>query len=106
MNHETVFILNPVLSDVQVKETVSKFEDFLLLEEPKWYEKWGLKKKWSLKFKIRKVVLSFIRNSKYQERYCLETEFRRDENYAFLTVCLDKLFRGEERRNKIKISKA
>jgi small subunit ribosomal protein S6 len=29
MNHyETVFILNPVLS-VQVKETVSKFEDFL-----------------------------------------------------------------------------
>jgi small subunit ribosomal protein S6 len=29
MNHyETVFILNPVLSDVQVKETVSKFEDF------------------------------------------------------------------------------
>jgi small subunit ribosomal protein S6 len=30
MNHyETVFILNPVLSEVQVKETVSKFEDFL-----------------------------------------------------------------------------
>ncbi len=30
MNHyETVFILNPVLSDIQVKETVSKFEDFL-----------------------------------------------------------------------------
>jgi len=30
MNHyETVFILNPVLSDVQVKETVSKFEEFL-----------------------------------------------------------------------------
>ncbi|MHB1108195.1 MAG: 30S ribosomal protein S6, partial [Lutibacter sp.] len=28
MNHyETVFILNPVLSDVQVKETVKKFED-------------------------------------------------------------------------------
>ena len=31
MNHyETVFILNPVLSEVQVKETVSKFEDFLI----------------------------------------------------------------------------
>ena len=30
MNHyETVFILNPVLSEIQVKETVSKFEDFL-----------------------------------------------------------------------------
>jgi hypothetical protein len=34
MNHyETVFILNPVLSDVQVKETVSKFEDFLTSRE-------------------------------------------------------------------------
>ncbi|MFM2231125.1 MAG: ribosomal protein, partial [Bacteroidota bacterium] len=28
-HYETVFILNPVLSEVQVKETVSKFEDFL-----------------------------------------------------------------------------
>ncbi|MDG1057878.1 MAG: 30S ribosomal protein S6, partial [Flavobacteriaceae bacterium] len=28
MNHyETVFILNPVLSDEQIKETVKKFED-------------------------------------------------------------------------------
>ena len=36
MNHyETVFILNPVLSDDQVKETVKKFENFLLTEVPK-----------------------------------------------------------------------
>ncbi|MDG1212846.1 MAG: 30S ribosomal protein S6, partial [Flavobacteriaceae bacterium] len=29
MNHyETVFILNPVLSDTQIEETVKKFEDF------------------------------------------------------------------------------
>jgi small subunit ribosomal protein S6 len=40
MNHyETVFILNPVLSDVQVKETVSKFEDFLTSREQRWYLK-------------------------------------------------------------------
>jgi small subunit ribosomal protein S6 len=40
MNHyETVFILNPVLSDVQVKETVSKFEDFLTTREPQWFRK-------------------------------------------------------------------
>jgi small subunit ribosomal protein S6 len=39
-----VFILNPVLSEVQVKETVSKFEDFLLVEEQKWFkEDWALK---------------------------------------------------------------
>jgi small subunit ribosomal protein S6 len=31
MNHyETVFILNPVLSDTQVKETVKKFDDYLV----------------------------------------------------------------------------
>jgi small subunit ribosomal protein S6 len=40
MNHyETVFILNPVLSDVQVKETVSKFEDFLTTRGAQWFRK-------------------------------------------------------------------
>jgi len=45
-NYETVFILNPVLSDVQVKETVSKFEDFLTSKGAKMVSKedWGLKK--------------------------------------------------------------
>ena len=47
MNHyETVFILNPVLSEQQVKETVSKFEDFLTSKGAKMVAKedWGLKK--------------------------------------------------------------
>ena len=47
MNHyETVFILNPVLSEVQVKETVSKFEDFLTSRGADMVSKedWGLKK--------------------------------------------------------------
>jgi small subunit ribosomal protein S6 len=47
MNHyETVFILNPVLSEVQVKETVSKFEDFLTSRGAEMVSKedWGLKK--------------------------------------------------------------
>ncbi len=46
MNHyETVFILNPVLSDVQVKETVKKFEDYLVSKgaEMTHKEDWGLK---------------------------------------------------------------
>ncbi len=44
-NYETVFILNPVLSDVQVKETVSKFKDFLTSKGAKMVSKedWGLK---------------------------------------------------------------
>ena len=47
MNHyETVFILNPVLSEVQVKETVSKFEEFLTSRGAEMVSKedWGLKK--------------------------------------------------------------
>ena len=47
MNHyEAVFILNPVLSEDQVKETVKKFEDYLISEgsEIISVEHWGLKK--------------------------------------------------------------
>ena len=46
MNHyEAVFILNPVLSEDQVKETVKKFEDFLISEgsEIISVEHWDLK---------------------------------------------------------------
>ncbi len=47
MNHyETVFILNPVLSEEQIKETVKKYEDFLVSRGAKMIAKedWGLKK--------------------------------------------------------------
>ncbi len=47
MNHyETVFILNPVLSEDQIKETVKKYEDFLVSRGAKMIAKedWGLKK--------------------------------------------------------------
>ena len=47
MNHyETVFILNPVLSETQIEETVKKFEDFLIKNGAKMVSKedWGLKK--------------------------------------------------------------
>ena len=47
MNHyETVFILNPVLSDEQIKETVKKYEDLLGSKGAKMVSKedWGLKK--------------------------------------------------------------
>ena len=59
MNHyETVFILNPVLSDSQVKETVKKFEDYLVSKgaEMIWKEDWGLKK---LAYPIQKKKTGF-----------------------------------------------
>ena len=47
MNHyETVFILNPVLSEEQIKETVKKYEEILVSKGAKMISKenWGLKK--------------------------------------------------------------
>ena len=55
MNHyETVFILNPVLSEDQTKETVQKYEKYLTSKGAKMIsiEDWGLKK---LAYPIKKV---------------------------------------------------
>jgi small subunit ribosomal protein S6 len=54
------FILNPVLSEVQVKETVSKFEDFLTSRTEMVSKETGVLKKWLTKFKTKKVVLPFF----------------------------------------------
>ena len=75
MNHyETVFILNPVLSEVQVKETVSKFEDFLTSRGAEMVAKedWGLKKMaYEIQHK-KKWFLPFIRiQSSRRSAYCI-----------------------------------
>ena len=45
-HYETVFILTPVLSEAQVKETVDKFKEIITKEGGKidHHEAWGLKK--------------------------------------------------------------
>lgn len=95
MNHyETVFILNPVLSDDQVKETVKKFEDFLAEKGAKMVAKedWGLKK---LQYPIQKKKTGFYHLFQFEgpgeaiQPY--ELQLRRDERVMrFLTVSLDK----------------
>jgi small subunit ribosomal protein S6 len=95
MNHyETVFILNPVLSDVQVKETVQKFEDYLVSKgaEMVWKEDWGLKK---LAYTIQNKKSGFYHLFEYkvagEEVSPFELEFRRDDSVMrYLTVKLDK----------------
>ena len=105
-NYETVFILTPVLSDVQMKETVEKFKNLLkeqgaeIVNE----EDWGLRK---LAYSIEKkstgfyAFLEFKANPTVIEN--LEVNFRRDERVVrFLTVRQDK-FSHEyalKRRNK------
>lgn len=113
MNHyEAVFILNPVLSEQQVKETVSKFEDFLTSKgaEIVAKEDWGLKK---MAYEIQNKKSGFYHLLEFKVAgevlKAFETEFRRDERVMrFLTVSLDKeaISWAERRRAKIKASKA
>lgn len=109
MNHyETVFILNPVLSDDQVKETVKKYEDFLVSKGAKMVSKedWGLKK---LAYPIQNKKSGFYHLFEYtvagEVIEPLEVEFRRDERFMrYLTVSLDKhaVSWAERRRVKLK----
>lgn len=107
MNHyETVFILNPVLSETQIKETVAKFEDFIVSRGGKMISKenWGLKK---LAYPIQHKKSGFYHLFEFQApgeiitQY--ELEFRRDERIMrYLTVRLDKhaIAWAEKRRNR------
>ncbi|GHA35122.1 30S ribosomal protein S6 [Salinimicrobium marinum] len=109
MNHyETVFILNPVLSDDQIKETVKKYEDFLVSKGAKMISKenWGLKK---LAYPIQHKKSGFYHLLEYtvpgEAISPLELEFRRDERIMrYLTVSLDKhaIAWAEKRRNRNK----
>ena len=95
MNHyETVFILNPVLSDTQIKETVKKFEDYLVSKgaDVLHKEDWGLKK---LAYPIQKKKSGFYHLLEFKiagDRISsFELEFRRDDSVMrYLTVKLDK----------------
>ena len=95
MNHyETVFILNPVLSDEQIKETVKKFEDFLISKDAKMVNKedWGLKK---LAYPIQNKQSGFYNLIDFKAPPSLinsfEIELKRDEKIMrYINVKLDK----------------
>ena len=104
--YETVFILTPVLSDDQMKETVNKFKGLLtdngaeLINE----ELWGLKK---LAYPIQKKSTGFYVMFEFKAEPTLikklETNYRRDEKVIrFQTVKLEKyaIEYAEKRRNK------
>ena len=104
--YETVFILTPVLSDDQTKETVAKFKKILtdngaeILNE----EAWGLKK---MAYSIDKKSTGFYNLVEFKAEPSLikklETGFRRDEKVIrFMTVKLDKYAAAyaEKRRAK------
>ncbi len=106
--YETVFILTPVLSADQVKETVVNFKKFLkdsgakLMHE----EDWGLRK---LAYPIQKKSTGFYYLFEYEiegEAIAnIELALKRDEKVMrFLTVALDKhaIAFVESRKNRSK----
>ena len=105
--YETVFILTPVLSDEQMKETVAKFKKLLadngaeILNE----EAWGLKK---MAYAIQKKSTGFYCLLEFKAEPSivnkLEVAYRRDERVIrYMTVKLDKhaVAYAEKRRAKL-----
>ena len=93
-NYETVFIMTPVLSDDQMKETVKKFQSYLKEKgaEIVYENNWGLKK---LAYPIQKKSTGFYYLIEFKAEGTLvadlETVYKRDERLLrFLTVALDK----------------
>ena len=111
MNHyEAVFILTPVLSDVQMKEAVEKFKSLLGQEgaEIVNVENWGLRK---LAYPIQKKSTGFYNLIEFNAESPivdkLEIQFRRDERVIrFLTLKMEKYaVEYAEKRRKLKSTK-
>ncbi len=93
-NYETVFIANPVLSEAQVQELVSKFHGIITENggEVTHTEYWGLRK---LAYSIQKKSTGFYHLFQFRGEgnliNLLETQYRREEKVMrFLTFRLDK----------------
>ena len=106
--YETVFIMNPVLSDDQVKETVKKFVDYIKSKKGTitHEENWGLKK---LKYTIQKKKTGFYYLIEFQADgkiiNDLEVEFKRDERVIrWQTIKLEKFALEYAERRKKKMS--
>lgn len=104
--YETVFIMTPVLSEQQTKETVKKFKDYIADKKGKvvFEQDWGLRK---LAYPIEKkttafyYLLEFEMEGEWIEK--LGVEFRRDERIMrHLTVRMDKhhIAFAESRRDR------
>jgi small subunit ribosomal protein S6 len=104
--YETVFIVTPVLSEPQMKETVQKFRNLItdnkgvIVHE----EDWGLRK---LAYPIQKKTTGFYNLFEFTCETSfidkLETEYRRDERIIrFLTVRMDEdmVEYSQKKRNK------
>lgn len=108
--YETVFIMTPVLSEDQMKETVSKFQKLLAEKgaEVVYQHNWGLRK---LAYPIQKKSTGFYYLIEFKAEgntvRDLEINYKRDERILrFLTVKLDKyaiIYNLKKRSEKEKV---
>ena len=109
MNHyETVFIMNPVLSEEQMRETVQKFTKLLKASKAKIVaeENWGLKK---MAYSIQKKKTGFyylieFTTDNIELNSKLELAYKREERIMrWLTVKLDKhaIIYADSRRKRL-----
>ena len=105
-SYETVFILNPALSEDQVAKSISKYEKFLKSNGAKLVHKenWGLKKlAYTIENKNSGFYNLFQFTAPLEMISPFEVEFSRDETVMrYLTVTLDKhaLAWAEKRKNR------
>tara|TARA_B100001250_G_scaffold25098_1_gene20834 strand:- start:10953 stop:11300 length:348 start_codon:yes stop_codon:yes gene_type:complete len=106
--YETVFIMNPVLSEDQIKETVKKFSSYIKTKKGliTHEENWGLKK---LKYVIQKKKTGFYYLLEFEAEgeviQDFEIEFKRDERVIrWQTVKLEKFSLEYAERRKKKLS--
>ncbi|MBC8461024.1 MAG: 30S ribosomal protein S6 [Bacteroidales bacterium] len=109
--YETVFIMTPVLSDEQMKETVEKYQKFLKEKDAEiiFEDNWGLRK---LAYPIQKKSTGFYHLIEFKADPTIirewEVTFKRDERILrFITVALDKhaIAYNEKKRAKAKALK-
>lgn len=108
MHYETVFVVNPVLSEEQAGQTAKKYEDFLKSKKADLVakESWGLKK---LAYSIEKKKSGFyflfeFKSSDENIISDFELDFKRDERVMrWMTVKLDKysIAYAEKRRDRL-----
>jgi small subunit ribosomal protein S6 len=109
--YETVFIMTPVLSEEQMKETVERYQKYLKSKDAEIVheDSWGLRK---LAYPIQKKSTGFYHLVEFRADPTIirdfEVMFKRDEKILrFLTVALDKhsIAYNEKKRNKAKTEK-
>lgn len=111
MQYETVFILTPVLSDVQMKEAVEKFSKVLTDNGSTIVntEEWGMRK---LAYPIDKKSTGFYALIEFEGDPTivkkLETAFRRDERVLRFLVFRQDKYAAEyaAKRRSLKAAKA